>query len=294
MFRAQLGLRRRKDAQMGFKQVYARRENHRNFYEERRGSGMYCPEAKLNIMQMSIGRNFEEAIQKSIRMVHGGKVNGFESGRGIEATDDGLVNASYQRILVIAEAMSKGDSVERIHELTKIDNWFLYKLKKISNLENDLRSLKTADALTPEKMLEAKKLGMVFLICFLILTGFSDNQIARCLHTTELVIRTLRQQNNIIPVVKQIDTVAAEFPATNNYLYLTYNGIEDDIPRKSADLNESIIVLGSGAYSIGSSVEFGRLIHLSEALTAIRLVCCLLYSNTWTARLQADRHQLQS
>lgn len=136
---------------------------------------------------MAIGRNFEEAIQKTIRMVHSGKVNGFESGR-VEATDDGLVNASYQRILVIADAMARGYSVEKIHELTCIDNWFLSKLKKISDLENNLKSLRSADNLTPEKMLEAKKLG------------FSDNQIAKCLHTTDLVIRTLRQQHNIIPV----------------------------------------------------------------------------------------------
>eukprot|EP01127_Copromyxa_protea_P023478 TRINITY_DN879_c0_g1_i2.p1 TRINITY_DN879_c0_g1~~TRINITY_DN879_c0_g1_i2.p1 ORF type:complete len:2180 (-),score=570.05 TRINITY_DN879_c0_g1_i2:157-5766(-) len=191
---------------------------------------------------MAVGRTFEEAIQKTIRMVHN-KFNGFESGR-VEATEDGLVNASYQRILVIADAFAKGYTVEQIRELTRIDTWFLTKLKKISDLEVGLKKIKTAELLTAAKILEAKKLG------------FSDAQIARCLHTTDLAIRTLRQQHNIIPVVKQIDTVSAEFPAANNYLYLTYNGTEDDVPRKQKGDAESIIVLGSGCYSIGSSVEF--------------------------------------
>ena len=120
-------------------------------------------------------------------------------------------------------------------------------MKAISDFEKKLKSLAKAESVTPEIMLAAKKLG------------FSDKQIARCLQTTELVMRSIRLSFNIVPFVKQIDTVSAEFPCTNNYLYMTYNAVEDDVPRveKSPEASKSIMVLGSGPYSIGSSVEFG-------------------------------------
>eukprot|EP01126_Amoeba_proteus_P057106 TRINITY_DN7244_c0_g2_i2.p1 TRINITY_DN7244_c0_g2~~TRINITY_DN7244_c0_g2_i2.p1 ORF type:complete len:1456 (-),score=302.42 TRINITY_DN7244_c0_g2_i2:180-4547(-) len=193
---------------------------------------------------MAIGRTFEEAIQKTIRMVNCGSVNGFESGR-LEATDELLVNASSNRILIIAEALAKGYQIERICKLTSIDKWFIYKLKNITDFERVLKTLTSTETLSAELMRSAKKLG------------FSDKQIARCLGTTELVIRSLRHSQKILPVVKQIDTVSAEFPASNNYLYMTYNGTSDDVPQKNVDEGgKSIIVLGSGGYSIGSSVEF--------------------------------------
>jgi carbamoyl-phosphate synthase / aspartate carbamoyltransferase / dihydroorotase len=210
---------------------------------------------------MAIGRRFEEAMQKAIRMVNP-SVTGFQPFGSVKASEELLRDPTDQRIYVIADAMRTGYGVDKVHDLTKIDKWFLHKLQNIVNFENGLRErVKSPSALTREVLLEAKQLG------------FSDKQIAKALNSTELIIRKQRHDFRVLPCVKQIDTVAAEFPATNNYLYMTYNGFEDDVargfPEKSgsvavadedAELDvtvpKSVVVLGSGAYCIGSSVEF--------------------------------------
>jgi carbamoyl-phosphate synthase/aspartate carbamoyltransferase/dihydroorotase len=188
---------------------------------------------------MAIGRNFEETIQKACRMVNDASL-GFMSGVATpKDLEHNLINASYDRIFVIAEALKQGMTVDKIHSLTCIDKWFLYKLKRVSDLETKMRKIRPTD-LTSQVLLQAKKLG------------FSDKAIAKCMHSTETVIRDFRKQHAIVPFVKQVDTVAAEFPAHNNYLYMTYNATEDDIEQGKG----AVIILGSGAYCIGSSVEF--------------------------------------
>ncbi|KAL6080601.1 Pyrimidine synthesis [Balamuthia mandrillaris] len=206
---------------------------------------------------MAIGRTFEEAIQKAMRMVNGSS-EGFASGMA-QASNEGLRVPSINRMKVIAQAMKEGVTVNEIHQLSSIDRWFLHKLKAISDFEQILVSFskeRGKDSVLPhEIMLQAKKYG------------FSDKQIAKLVGSTELVIRKMRKEMNILPVVKQIDTVAAEFPAQNNYLYLTYNATENDIPVETFAPSDPLtgdkqhkegatIVLGSGAYCIGSSVEF--------------------------------------
>lgn len=200
---------------------------------------------------MSIGRTFEEAIQKGLRMIGQG-MHGFVANKEIQITDieRELSEPTDKRIFVIAEAIKQGFSIEKIHQLTKIDLWFLHKLKNIYNIENQLSKFENLDTLPQELLLTAKQ------------RGFSDFQIARLLfnstdHDIEndlLKVRKFRKDNQITPVVKQIDTLAAEYPAQTNYLYLTYNGTEHDI--RFMNDNESVIVMGSGAYRIGSSVEF--------------------------------------
>lgn len=186
---------------------------------------------------MAIGKTFEEAIQKAIRMIKP-NCNGFQYGL-VAASEEELEYPSDKRIFVIASAMKDGWSIDKIHNLTKIDKWFLYKLKNISDLENQLQNL-SISTLTPDFLLNLKK------------AGFSDKQIAINIGSTELAIRDLRIQHHIIPYIKQIDTVAAEVIAQNNYLYCTYHGCEHDIEFK----DRGIIVIGSGGYRIGSSVEF--------------------------------------
>jgi len=189
---------------------------------------------------MAIGRTFEEAIQKAIRMldINAEGITGhkFE----FKNLKKELREPTDKRIFAIEKAMQKNFSIEEIHKLTKIDKWFLFKLKKIIEFEKKLmtRELKT---ISFDLMLEAKKLG------------FSDKRIAEILKCTENDVRNKRISLKIKPFVKQIDTLAAEYPAKTNYLYLTYNAIEDDIKSTNA---KTVIVLGSGAYRIGSSVEF--------------------------------------
>jgi carbamoyl-phosphate synthase large subunit len=200
---------------------------------------------------MAIGRTFEEAIQKGLRMIGQG-MHGFVGNRDLEFenVEKELVEPTDLRIFVIADAFAKGYSVDKIYELTKIDPWFLYKLKNIYDLKQELEKYNSLEALSLNCLKHAKVLG------------FSDFQIARFViksvneHIEEglMDVRKFRIKNNIKPYIKQIDTLAAEYPAKTNYLYLTYSGIEHDI--KSNDSNKSIIVLGSGAYRIGSSVEF--------------------------------------
>ncbi|PSN61967.1 aspartate carbamoyltransferase [Corynespora cassiicola Philippines] len=187
---------------------------------------------------MSIGRTFEEAIQKAIRAIDGNNL-GFNETAALMKIDQELQTPSDQRLFAIANAMKAGYSVDKIWEMTKIDKWFLSRLKGLSDFEQLMANYNTA-TITRPLMKRAKQLG------------YSDRQLAKFWASNELAVRRARVDAGIFPVVKQIDTVAAEFPAVTNYLYLTYNGTESDI-----NFNDrGIMVLGSGVYRIGSSVEF--------------------------------------
>ncbi|MBV5315646.1 MAG: carbamoyl-phosphate synthase (glutamine-hydrolyzing) large subunit [Prolixibacteraceae bacterium] len=201
---------------------------------------------------MSIGRSFEEAIQKGIRMVGIG-MHGFVANKEeitIEQIDEELIHPTDRRIFAIAEAFNKGYSVDEIYEKTKIDRWFLQKLQNIHVTKNKLEAVNSLPSLDDSLLLQAKK------------EGYSDFQIARlvlkstnkAINEDLLKVRDWRKSKNIVPSVKQIDTLAGEYPAQTNYLYLTYNGNEHDVEFQHD--NKSVIVLGSGAYRIGSSVEF--------------------------------------
>ncbi|CAI4210875.1 unnamed protein product [Parascedosporium putredinis] len=189
---------------------------------------------------MSIGRTFEEAIQKAIRSIDFHNL-GFGSTKALISIDDELQTPSDQRLFAIANAMYAGYSVEKIWSLTRIDKWFLHKLKRLSDFEKVMEKQTTSDIVkTPGVLLQAKRLG------------FSDRQLAKFWNSNEIAVRRLRQEAGIAPYVKQIDTVAAEFPAFTNYLYLTYNGSDHDVDFD----DQGVMVLGSGVYRIGSSVEF--------------------------------------
>jgi carbamoyl-phosphate synthase large subunit len=200
---------------------------------------------------MAIGRTFEEAIQKGLRMIGLG-MHGFVSNRNLSFDDieKELSQPTDMRIFSIAEALEKGFEVDRIWELTRIDRWFLFKLQNISNIKKMLESYDSQESLPDMDLLHAK------------INGFSDFQIARhvlkpdnrSINEAMLSVRRHRKSRGIIPYVKQIDTLAAEYPAVTNYLYLTYSGMEHDIWYEND--KRSVIVLGSGAYRIGSSVEF--------------------------------------
>ena len=186
---------------------------------------------------MAIGRNFEETLQKALRMVNE-NVMGFDAGSKTSSDHD-LEYPSDKRIFVLAAALKEGYTVDRINQLTKIDRWFLNKMKNIIDFQAVLAS--APKDLPSDILLQAKKLG------------FSDKHIAKLTNSGELVIRKLRKEYNIRPFVKQVDTVSGEWPAFTNYLYTTYNGDEDDI---SFGAYQPVMVLGSGVYRIGSSVEF--------------------------------------
>ena len=189
---------------------------------------------------MSLGRSFEEVLQKAIRMLDVG-LNGFVGNDlQFDDLDTELSEPTDKRILAIAIALQKGYSVDKIHELTKITKWFLYKMKNIIDTKLKIKG-KPLNQIDKELMLEAKQ------------NGFSDKQIGILTNTDQQAIREYRKNLNVVPVVKQIDTLAAEYPAQTNYLYLTYHGQENDIELAQDD---QIIVLGSGPYRIGSSVEF--------------------------------------
>ena len=200
---------------------------------------------------MAIGRNFEEAIQKGLRMIGQG-MHGFVENKELQIPDldAALREPTDKRVFVISKAMHKGYTVDQIHDLTKIDRWFLNKLKHIIDIDEALKR-RNINTLDKELLREAK------------VYGFTDFQIARAvglegeeqnMHKAMLIVRQLRKGFGIVPVVKQIDTLAAEYPAQTNYLYVTYAGVASDVSF-SNDRN-SVIVLGSGAYRIGSSVEF--------------------------------------
>lgn len=200
---------------------------------------------------MAIGRTFEEVIQKGLRMIGQGK-HGFIENKSINIKDidHALKEPTDKRIFAIEEALRKGYSIEQIHELTKIDKWFLFKLQNLFNTAIELEQYNCLTDLPKDLLKLAKE------------QGFSDFQIAKAVlkenmidgETANIEVRNLRKGYGIYPVVKQIDTLAAEYPAQTNYLYLTYNGTEHDI--KYENDKKSIVVLGSGAYRIGSSVEF--------------------------------------
>ena len=204
---------------------------------------------------MAIGRTFEEAIQKGLRMIGQG-MHGFVENKElvIPNIDKSLHEPTDKRIFVISKAMRAGYTVDQIHELTKIDCWFLQKLMNIVRTAHDLEELdgSITSAENPEKYYDLMRRAKI--------QGFSDFQIARAIWKEKMEdchmqwVRQFRKSLGIVPVVKQIDTLAAEYPAQTNYLYLTYSGIANDV--KYLGDRKSIVVLGSGAYRIGSSVEF--------------------------------------
>ncbi|XP_050834435.1 CAD protein [Serinus canaria] len=188
---------------------------------------------------MAIGRNFEEAFQKALRMVDENCVGFDHTVKPV--SDMELETPTDKRIFVLAAALRAGYSIERLYELTKIDRWFLHKMKNITDHAVLLESYRGQQGTMPPAVLQrAKQLG------------FSDKQVALAVLSTELAVRKMRRDLKILPVVKQIDTVAAEWPAQTNYLYLTYNGSEHDL----AFREPHVMVIGSGVYRIGSSVEF--------------------------------------
>lgn len=200
---------------------------------------------------MAIGRTFEEAIQKGLRMIGQG-MHGFTGNRnlGFEDIERELAEPTDMRIFSITEALDIGIPVDRIYELTKIDKWFLYKLSNIINIKDKLTRFNTLESLPTDLLAHSK------------IYGFSDFQIARHVLRSQpsdinedlMKVRRYRKSLGIVPYIKQIDTLAAEYPAVTNYLYLTYSGTEHDITCEND--KKSVIVLGSGAYRIGSSVEF--------------------------------------
>ncbi|MFC1724306.1 carbamoyl-phosphate synthase (glutamine-hydrolyzing) large subunit [candidate division KSB1 bacterium] len=207
---------------------------------------------------MAIGRSFEEVFQKGLRMIKGG-YSGLDSGIvKLKDVEYELKNPSDKRIFAVGCALRHDMDINELYEKTKIDEWFLYKIKNIIDTEKDL-SRYSLDNVPSELLRTAKK------------HGFSDLQAANILkgEYNEDQVRAVRKREGIIPVIKQIDTLAAEYPAKTNYLYITYNGIEDDI--KISD--EAVIVLGGGAYSIGSSVEFDWC-----CVTSVRTLRDLKYS----------------
>lgn len=195
---------------------------------------------------MAIGRKFEEAFQKALRMVDE-NVTGFDPNLK-PVSDEELETPTDKRMFVLAAALKAGYSVDRLYDLTKIDRWFLEKMKNINTVTIELENLTWSipadkpNYVMPDELLrKAKQLG------------FSDKQIANCIKAQELAVRKQRRESEITPFVKQIDTVAGEWPASTNYLYLTYNASAHDIEFKQEKM---IMVIGSGVYRIGSSVEF--------------------------------------
>jgi carbamoyl-phosphate synthase large subunit len=200
---------------------------------------------------MAIGRNFEEAIQKGLRMIGHG-MHGFVGNRNIDfdSLEEELKKPTDMRIYAISDALEAGYEIDKIHELTKIDKWFLLKLQNINHIKNQLSDYSSLEGIPSDLLQEAK------------VRGFSDFQICRLVVDSQALqieqhmnrLRHLRKQLGIVPYVKQIDTLAAEYPAKTNYLYLTYSAIEHDVGF-DRDV-DAVVVLGSGAYRIGSSVEF--------------------------------------
>ena len=195
---------------------------------------------------MAIGRCLEEALQKATRMLDNGKkglvCNEETEKESIDQIKDVLANPTDERLYKLVTALKLGISIEEIYQLSGVDPFFLYKLQNIINMEKKLQSLSLDHTDAVDIIREAKRIG------------FSDEQIAICQQSDEMSIRAFRKQANIIPVIKQIDTLAAEWPAKTNYLYLTYGGDEDDI--ELTNHTSKVIVLGSGVFRIGSSVEF--------------------------------------
>merc|ERR1740121_2637115 len=198
---------------------------------------------------MSIGRSWEESFQKAIRMVTDFKVDGFGPGDfgDVDANIERVLReATHRRVYAIARAFELGYTVQKIHELTNIDAFWLNKLKPIQQMQEDLSMISSIDQMDDIMMRELKQ------------KGFSDKGIAKAIGgTSELDVRKTRKEMGITPVVKQIDTLAAEFPAQTNFLYMTYSGSFHDLQfGKEAKDATDVVVLGGGSYKIGSSVEF--------------------------------------
>jgi len=196
---------------------------------------------------MAIGRCFEEALQKAVRMLDTGKVGlvcNEEDAQpeSQQSAREAVANPTDERLFKLVKALKMGVSIEEIYDLSGVDPFFLHKIQNIINMETELRTLHLRDSTAAETVREAKRLG------------FSDEQIAFCTGTNELEVRQFRKTAGIVPVIKQIDTLAAEWPAKTNYLYLTYGGDEDDIELVQG--KSKVIVLGAGVFRIGSSVEF--------------------------------------
>jgi carbamoyl-phosphate synthase large subunit len=196
---------------------------------------------------MAIGRCFEEALQKAVRMLDIGKLglvcNPEDSEpEPVESIKDVLANPTDDRLFKTVKALKMGLSIDEIYQLSGIDPFFLHKIQNIIDMETRLREIQLKDSVAVETVREAKRIG------------FSDEQIAICMNISELVVRLFRKTANIVPAVKQIDTLAAEWPARTNYLYLTYGGDEDDVEFSKG--KTKVLVLGAGVFRIGSSVEF--------------------------------------
>ncbi len=196
---------------------------------------------------MSIGRCLEEALQKAVRMCDTGRVglvcNPEDSeAESVEKIKDAVANPTDERLFKIVKALKMGISIDEIYQLSGVDPFFLHKIQNVINMEEKLCSLQFKDSTTPEILREAKRIG------------FSDGQIATCTGVKEVEVRQFRKTAGIVPFVKQIDTLAAEWPARTNYLYLTYGGDEDDVDFASD--KSKVMVLGAGVFRIGSSVEF--------------------------------------
>lgn len=190
---------------------------------------------------MSIGRSFEEALQKAVRMLELGRELVAESEFSMDRVKEDLQSPTDHRLFSVAEALLKGQDIEEIHTLSGIDPWFLHKIRNITDHYSVLKTTQFSDSGLTGKLKKAKELG------------FSDNQIATLMGSSHARVRALRKHLGLVPRVKQIDTLAAEYPAQTNYLYMTYNGISDDI---EFNKEAQIIVLGAGPIRIGSSVEF--------------------------------------
>ncbi len=224
---------------------------------------------------MSIGRNFEEALQKAIRMLETGW-DGFDN-TNVDFEDIGqeLSQPTQYRLFAIADAFSEGYDVDKIHRLSHINKWFLEKLKHIHDLKM-LLSKEKIETIEKPLLAEAKKYG------------FADRQIARLMKTTETDIRTKRHDFNLRPFIRQIDTLAAEYPAETNYLYLTYSAIDDDIVL-GKDAKKRVLILGSGAYRIGSSVEFDWCaVNATRTLRALGYNTIMLNYNPETVSTDYD------
>ncbi|MDB5183032.1 MAG: carAB [Candidatus Saccharibacteria bacterium] len=221
---------------------------------------------------MALGRSFPEALQKAIRMLNIG-AEGL-SAHPYEFTDklDEIKNATDRRLYAIYDALKEGVSVDKIHDLSRIDNWFLNHLKDILETEEDLRMPKT---LKSDMLMRAKK------------QGFSDKTIARLRGNTEAKVRKFRVKNGVVPVVKQIDTLAGEFDAETNYLYVTYHGETNDVKPLGA---KAVAIIGSGPYCIGSSVEFDWCaVNTAKTLAKRGKKTIIVNSNPETVSTDFDR-----
>ncbi|MFH0820514.1 MAG: carbamoyl-phosphate synthase (glutamine-hydrolyzing) large subunit [Candidatus Peregrinibacteria bacterium] len=209
----------------------------------RKAAELIGTEMKSVGVVMAMGRTFEEVLQKGLRMIQIGAYGLTAHPFRFEDLEEELKNPTPRRIFALAQAFDRGYTIKQIQMMTGIDPWFLSKIKHIQTLQKQLRSLRELKEIAPELMTELKR------------NGFSDKQIALVTETEEMKVREYRKKQGITPVAKQIDTLGAEFPAKTNYLYLTYSGNKDDVEfgrRKK----KKTIVLGSGPYCIGSSVEF--------------------------------------